>query len=55
VVSFNELVGHQDFDVCERVQRGVGSKAFTSGRLTIKDQLVADFVAQYRTILSATS
>jgi Rieske 2Fe-2S family protein len=55
VVSFNELVGHQDFDVCERVQRGVGSRAFTSGRLTIKDQLVADFVAQYRTILSATS
>jgi Rieske 2Fe-2S family protein len=53
IIEFNELVGTQDFDVCERVQRGVASASFTSGRLTEKDKLVADFVAQYRTILAA--
>lgn len=53
IVDFNELVGHQDFEVCERVQRGVSSGAFTSGALTEKDALVADFVDQYRSILAA--
>jgi Rieske 2Fe-2S family protein len=46
-VEFNELVGAQDYAVCEMVQRGVASKAFTSGALTRKDEYVADFVARY--------
>ena len=45
--EFNELVGAQDYVVCETVQRGVSSRAFTSGGLTYKDRYVADFVAQY--------
>jgi Rieske 2Fe-2S family protein len=46
-VAFNELVGAQDYEVCEMVQRGVASKAFTSGGLTRKDEYVADFVRRY--------
>ena len=53
VVDFNELVGRQDYEVCERVQRGVASSAFTSGFLTDKDRFVADFVEHYRTTLAA--
>jgi Rieske 2Fe-2S family protein len=55
VVEFNELVGHQDYAVCERVQRGVASKAFSGSRLTAKDSLVADFVEHYRSTLASTS
>jgi len=55
VVEFNELVGHQDYEVCERVQRGVASMAFSSGLLTAKDELVAEFIALYRTTLAAAS
>jgi Rieske 2Fe-2S family protein len=51
VVDFNELVGRQDFEVCERVQRGVVSKSFTTGMLTRKDRFVAEFVDHYRTTL----
>ncbi len=46
-VSFNELVGAQDFDVCEMVQRGVSSRAFAGGGLTAKDAYVAEFVTRY--------
>ena len=52
IVDFNELVGGQDLEVCERVQRGVSSRSFRSGRLTAKDSLVAEFVEQYRTTLA---
>lgn len=55
VVDFNELVGRQDFDVCERVQRGVASHAFTTGFLTQKDALVVEFIEQYRTTLAAAT
>jgi Rieske 2Fe-2S family protein len=47
-VEFNELVGAQDYVVCEMVQRGVSSRAFTGGGLTAKDEYVADFVDRYR-------
>jgi hypothetical protein len=53
VVAFNELVGGQDFGVCERVQRGVSSRSFRSGWLTAKDSLVSEFVDHYRTTLAA--
>ena len=46
-VEFNELVGAQDYVVCEMVQRGVASRAFTTGGLTVKDEYVADFVERY--------
>ena len=52
VVDFSELVGKQDFDVCERVQRGVASLAFAGGALTAKDDLVAEFVEHYRSTLT---
>jgi Rieske 2Fe-2S family protein len=51
VVDFNELVGRQDFEVCERVQRGVASSSFTTGILTQKDRFVAEFVDHYRATL----
>ncbi len=46
-VELNELVGAQDYVVCEMVQRGVRSKAFTSGVLTAKDEYVIEFVHRY--------
>jgi Rieske 2Fe-2S family protein len=47
VVQFSELVGHQDYDVSERVQRGVASRYFTHGVLAPQDQLIVDFMATY--------
>jgi Rieske 2Fe-2S family protein len=46
-VELNELVGAQDYVVCEMVQRGVSSSAFTSGGLTRKDEYVTEFVHRY--------
>ncbi len=46
-VEFNELVGAQDYEVCELVQRGVASSAFAGGVLTEKDRYVAEFVDRY--------
>jgi Rieske 2Fe-2S family protein len=48
IVAFNELVGAQDYTVCEGVQRGVSSRSFTCGTLTSKDALVTDFNQHYR-------
>jgi Rieske 2Fe-2S family protein len=45
--ELNEIVAGQDATVCEMVQRGVSSKAFTTGGLTAKDEAVADFIRQY--------
>lgn len=53
VVEFSELVGRQDYEVCERVQRGVASRAFTTGILTDKDRFVAEFIAHYRATFAA--
>ena len=47
VVEFNELVAAQDNLVCERVQQGVSSRAFTHGFLTAKDDLVVHFTQHY--------
>ena len=46
-VDLNELVGSQDFVVCEMVQRGVSSPAFAGGGLTAKDAYVTEFVHRY--------
>ena len=53
IVEFSELVAGQDFDVCERVQRGVSSSRFTTGVLTPKDDLVIAFVDHYRAAIGA--
>ena len=54
-VDFNELIGAQDYVVCEMVQRGVKSKAFMSGGLTRKDAYVAEFVDRYLDIRGAVA
>ncbi len=48
IVEFSELVGRQDYDVAERVQRGVASRFFDHGVLAPQDFLIADFLATYR-------
>jgi glycine betaine catabolism A len=53
-IAFNEMVGAQDIDVCERVQRGVASSAFATGILTSKDALVAAFNDHYRAALDVS-
>lgn len=47
LIEFSELVGRQDYVVCERVQQGVSSRAFEHGVLTPKDDLVIDFTQRY--------
>ncbi len=54
-IAFNELIGAQDIAVCERVQRGVASRAFTTGILTTKDDAVADFNRHYRAVMDPLS
>lgn len=51
-VDLNELVGAQDFAVCEMVQRGVSSRSFAGGGLTAKDSYVTEFVHRYLDIRS---
>ncbi|MEP7201887.1 MAG: aromatic ring-hydroxylating dioxygenase subunit alpha [Ilumatobacteraceae bacterium] len=48
IVEFSELVGKQDYDVSERVQRGVSSRYFDHGVLAPQDHLIVDFLAAYR-------
>jgi len=47
VVDFAELVARQDWDVCERVQQGVRSRAFTHGVYAEKDRLPYKFTRTY--------
>ena len=47
VVEFNELVILQDNDACERVQRGVTSRAFEHGVFPAKDSWVYEFDQRY--------
>ena len=53
VVEFSELVAHQDYVVCERVQKGVRSRAFTHGVLAEKDEMLEKFNARYRELRAA--
>lgn len=48
IVQFSELVGKQDYDVSERVQRGVSSRYFQHGVLAPQDHLIVDFLETYR-------
>jgi glycine betaine catabolism A len=47
IIEFNELVNRQDYAVCERVQRGVRSRAFTNGVYPKKDELPLAFKRRY--------
>ena len=47
LVAFGELVGAQDNAVCERVQRGVRSRAFDHGVYPEKDTYVYEFNQRY--------
>ena len=47
VVDFSELVAHQDYVVCERVQLGVRSRAFDHGVYAEKDSLPYAFNQTY--------
>jgi Rieske 2Fe-2S family protein len=47
IVEFTELVAHQDYVVCERVQQGVRSRAFTHGVYAEKDELPLAFNRRY--------
>ena len=47
VVEFSELVAHQDYVVCERVQAGVRSRAFDHGVYAEKDELPYAFNQTY--------
>ncbi len=47
VVEFNELVTRQDNEACERVQRGVASRAFDHGVFPAKDSWVHAFDQRY--------
>jgi Rieske 2Fe-2S family protein len=53
IVEFNERVNSQDFAVCERVQQGVRSRAFTHGVYAEKDELPYAFVQRYLAIRDA--
>lgn len=48
IVEFSELVGRQDYDVSERVQRGVSSRYFEHGVLAPQDHLIVEFLSAYR-------
>jgi len=47
VIDFNELVTRQDNEACERVQRGVTSRAFEHGVFPAKDAWVYAFDQRY--------
>ena len=51
IVEFSELVARQDYDVCERVQRGISSQAFTRGIYADKDSMAHEFNEWYRAVL----
>ena len=54
VVQFNELVTRQDGEACERVQRGVTSRAFDHGVFPAKDSWVHGFDQRYLRDVEAT-
>jgi glycine betaine catabolism A len=48
IIEFGDLVARQDNEVCERVQKGVGSRAFARGGVhPFHDRFVYGFVRRY--------
>jgi Rieske 2Fe-2S family protein len=52
VVQFCELVAHQDYEVSERVQRGVTSRGFAHGVYPARDDYVHQFNQYYRRLMA---
>ena len=48
VVELWDLISRQDWDVCERAQSGVGSRAFTTGVYPRQDRFLYSFNEDYR-------
>ena len=48
VVEFWDLISKQDWDVCERAQTGVGSRAFTTGIYPRQDRFLYNFNEEWR-------
>src|SRR3954447_9560330 len=55
VIAFNERVTAQDNEACERVQRGVTSRAFEHGVFPAKDSWVHEFDKRYLRDVSDSS
>jgi Rieske 2Fe-2S family protein len=51
-VEFWDLTNRQDWAVCERVQSGARSRAFSPGPLSNLESIVAAFDRHYRTVMS---
>jgi phenylpropionate dioxygenase-like ring-hydroxylating dioxygenase large terminal subunit len=47
MIEFLDLVARQDWEVCERAQRGVGSKGFVQGVYPLADELLHRFAKRY--------
>ena len=52
VVRFCEMVAGQDYEVCERVQRGLTSRGFAHGVYPARDEYVHQFDEYYRTLMA---
>ncbi len=48
VVEFWDLISKQDWDVCERAQTGVGSRAFSAGVYPRQDRFLYNFNEEWR-------
>ncbi|MBI3648259.1 MAG: aromatic ring-hydroxylating dioxygenase subunit alpha [Actinobacteria bacterium] len=48
VVELWDLISRQDWEVCERAQTGVGSRAFTTGVFPRQDRFLYSFNEEYR-------
>jgi len=48
VVELWDLISRQDWEVCQRAQTGVGSRAFTTGVYPRQDRFLYDFNERYR-------
>ena len=48
VVEFWDLISEQDWDVCQRAQTGVGSRAFTRGVYPRQDRFLYNFHEEWR-------
>jgi glycine betaine catabolism A len=51
VVEFWDLISKQDWDVCERAQTGVGSRAFTAGVYPRQDRFLYNFNEEWRAMM----
>jgi len=48
VVELWDLISKQDWDVCQRAQTGVGSRAFTGGVYPRQDRFLYNFNEEWR-------